>query len=211
MTTQTVAQGGTGDPVTLDESVTMAFLVVLESMTPAERVTLILHDFSGYTLAEVARITGRTPGACRQLESSARRRIRTSQVPRAPSAGQADLVRDFGQAWAAGDIDALAGLLDPCATAVADGAGLVSAVLAPIEGDEQIAHYLVDLVGTAPSLTIEESTVNGRPGLVARQDGATVTALAFDIEGGWITRIWAVGDTVAIREAPDAPRQRVGV
>ena len=70
--------GTTTDPadrVTLDESVSMAFLVVLESMTPAERVALILHDVFGYPFAEVAQITGRTPAACRQLASSARRRI----------------------------------------------------------------------------------------------------------------------------------------
>ncbi|HEV2934431.1 MAG TPA: sigma-70 family RNA polymerase sigma factor [Streptosporangiaceae bacterium] len=66
------------DRVTLDESVNMAFLVVLESMTPAERVAFILHDVFGYSFAEVAQIAGRTPAACRQLASSARRRIRAS-------------------------------------------------------------------------------------------------------------------------------------
>ncbi len=64
------------DRVTLDESINMAFLVVLESMTPAERVAFILHDVFGYPFAEVAEIVGRTPAACRQLASSARRRIR---------------------------------------------------------------------------------------------------------------------------------------
>ena len=81
--------GGTpadpADRVTLDESVSMAFLVVLESMTPAERVALILHDVFGYSFAEVAQITGRTPAACRQLASSARRRIRASQPPATPT------------------------------------------------------------------------------------------------------------------------------
>jgi DNA-directed RNA polymerase specialized sigma24 family protein len=74
--------------VTLDESVNMAFLVVLESMTPAERVAFILHDVFRYRFAEVAEIVGRTSAACRQLDSSARRRIRASQStrPRQPSA-----------------------------------------------------------------------------------------------------------------------------
>jgi RNA polymerase sigma factor (sigma-70 family) len=79
--------GATADPadrVTLDESVSMAFLVVLESMTPAERVAFILHDVFGYSFAEVAGITGRSPAACRQLASSARRRIRASQPPPTP-------------------------------------------------------------------------------------------------------------------------------
>jgi RNA polymerase sigma-70 factor (ECF subfamily) len=76
------------DRVTLDESVSMAFLVVLESMTPAERVAFVLHDVFGYSFAEVAEITGRTPAASRQLASSARHRIRASQDPATPTAQQ---------------------------------------------------------------------------------------------------------------------------
>ena len=121
------------------------------------------------------------PAACRQLASSARRRIRASQAPATPTAQQADIVRDFKQAWEAKDIDALIGLLDPDATAIADGGGLVSAVLRPIEGGEQIARFAVDIAGRAPDLTILERTVNGQPGLVAQQDGVTVTVMAFDV------------------------------
>jgi hypothetical protein len=96
----------------------MAFVVVLESMTPTERVAFILHDVFRYSFAEVAEIVGRTPAACRQLASSARRRIRASQAPATPTAQQAGIVRDFKAAWEAKDIDALIGLLDPDATAI---------------------------------------------------------------------------------------------
>ncbi len=113
------------DRVTLDESVSMAFLVVLESMTPAERVAFVLHDVFGYSFAEIAEITGRTPAACRQLASSARRRVRASEAPASPAARQAGIVRKFKQAWQANDIEALVGLLDPDATVIADGGGLV--------------------------------------------------------------------------------------
>src|SRR5690348_3713760 len=81
------------DRVTLDESVNMAFLVVLESMTPAERVAFILHDVFRYPFADVADIVGRSPAACRQLATSARRRIRAAQTPPTPTAEQAGLVR----------------------------------------------------------------------------------------------------------------------
>jgi RNA polymerase sigma factor (sigma-70 family) len=195
--------GVTADPadrVTLDESVSMAFLVVLESVTPAERVALILHDVFGYPFAEVAEITGRTPAACRQLASSARRRIRASQAPPAPAARQAGIVRAFKAAWEAKDIDALIGLLDPGATVTADGGGLVSAALRPIEGSEQIARYAVNIASRAPgNLTILERTVNGQPGLVAQQDGVTVTVFAFDVAGDRITRIWAVRNPEKLR------------
>lgn len=180
------------DRVTLDESVDMAFLVVLESMTPAERVAFILHDVFRYPFAEVAEIVGRTPAACRQLASSARRRLRASRPATTPPARSADLVRAFKRAWEAKDIEALIGLLAPDATATGDGGGLVRAELRPLEGAEQIARFFADRPGAAPDATVLERTVNGRPGLVAQLDGVTVSVLAFDIADDRIKRIWAV-------------------
>ena len=177
------ASGTAADPadrITLDESINMAFLVVLESMTPAERV-------------------GRTPAACRQLASSARRRIRASHAPPTPTIQQTDIVKDFKQAWEAKDIDALIGLLDPEATAIADSGGLAKAHLRPIEGSEQIARAYVDVASMAPNLTILERTVNGQPGLVAQLDGAIVTVYAFDVAGDRINRIWAIRNPDKLR------------
>lgn len=194
--------GTTADPadrVTLDESINMAFLVILESMTPAERVAFILHDVFRYPFAEVAEIVGRTPAACRQLASSARRRLRTSQAPATPTAQQAGIVRDFKEAWEAKDIGALIGLLDPDATAIADGGGLVSAELRPVEGGEQVARKLVEVAGMAPNLTILERTVNGQPGLVAQQDGVIVLVMAFDVADQRIKHIWAVRNPEKLR------------
>ncbi|WP_279780659.1 RNA polymerase sigma factor SigJ [Sphaerisporangium sp. TRM90804] len=194
------------DRVTLDESVNMAFLVVLESMTPAERVAFILHDVFRFPFAEVAEIVGRTPAACRQLASSARRRVRATQTPAASAGRRADVVKAFKQAWEAMDIDALIGLLDPDATVVADGGGLASAVLRPIEGCEQVVRYAVDLAGRMPDLTILERTVNGQPGLVAQRDGVTVTVMAFDVVGDRIKHIWAVRNPEKLRPWTVEPR-----
>jgi RNA polymerase sigma factor (sigma-70 family) len=190
--------GGTtmdpADRVTLDESVSMAFLVVLESMTPAERVAFILHDVFRYPFAEVAGIVGRTPAACRQLASSGRRRIGASRAPTTttPTARQADIVRDFRLAWEAKDINALIGLLDPDATVIADGGGLASAVTRPVEGGEQIARAYVDFASRAAGLKMLERMVNGQPGLVVQQDGVTVAVAAFDIADDRIKHIWTV-------------------
>lgn len=194
--------GATVDPadrITLDESVNMAFLVVLESMTPAERVAFILHDVFRYAFAEIAEITGRTPAACRQLASSARRRVRDSRAPAVATAQQAGIVRDFKQAWETKDIAALVGLLDPDATMTADGGGLVSAVLRPIEGGGRIARAYVEIGAAAPGLTIREKTVNGRPGLVTQYEGVNVTVFAFDIAGDRIRHIWAVRNPEKLR------------
>ncbi|WP_187405689.1 sigma factor-like helix-turn-helix DNA-binding protein, partial [Streptomyces sp. WAC05950] len=187
------------DQVTLDESVNMAFLVVLESMTPAERVAFILHDVFRYPFADVAEIVGRTPAACRQLASSARRRIRAERPAAAPVAGQAALVRHFKEAWESRDIKALVGLLDPDAVMTADGGGMVGTVLRPVEGAEGIAQYLIHIADKARGLELVERTVNGRPGLVAQHTGVPVTVTAFEITGGRISAIWAVRNPEKLR------------
>ncbi|MDT9701066.1 RNA polymerase sigma factor SigJ [Streptomyces sp. P17] len=200
--------GGTAadpaDRVTLDESINMAFLVVLERMTPAERVAFILHDVFRYSFAEVAAIVGRTEPACRQLASSARRRLRASQSEAAPAPRRADNVRAFKEAWEAKDIDALIGLLAPDATATGDGGGLVQAVLRPIVGAEQIAQFYAGRMELVPELRLVESTVNGQPGLVAQVDGVSVSVLAFDFAGDRIKQIWTVLNPDKLRLWRDA-------
>lgn len=184
------------DRITLDESVNMAFLVVLESMTPAERVAFILHDVFRYSFPEVAEIVGRTPAACRQLATSARRRVRPDPTP---VTQRADVVRGFREAWEAKDIEALIGLLDPAAVAIGDGGGRVAAILEPIQGNEQIARYLVGIAELAPDLRVLESTVNGQPGVVAQLDGVTVEVVAFDVVGDVVRNLWAVRNPEKLR------------
>ncbi|MFJ5114638.1 RNA polymerase sigma factor SigJ [Streptomyces sp. NPDC088551] len=179
------------DQLILDESVTMAFLVVLESMTPAERVAFVLHDVFRYPFAEIAGILGRTPAACKQLAASARRRVRVARAP-VTAIGQADVVRQVKEAWETRNIAALVELLDPAAVMTADGGGLVGTVLHPIEGGTRIAQYMVAIADRAPGLELLERSVNGVPGLVAQHAGAVMTVAAFDVADGRVTRIWAV-------------------
>jgi RNA polymerase sigma factor (sigma-70 family) len=194
------------DRITLDESVSMAFLVVLETMSPAERVAFILHDVFCHSFAEVAEITGRTPTACRKLASAARHRVRASRAPATPTARQARLVRGFRKAWEAGDVNALIGLLDPDATATADGGGIVTSALRPVEGAGQVARFYAGIAGRAINVTILERMVNGQPGLVAELDGV-VTVFAFEVAGDRIKHIWAVRNPEKLRPwaAPGKP------
>jgi RNA polymerase sigma factor (sigma-70 family) len=192
-------EGDPADRVTLDESVSMAFLVVLDSMTPAERVAFVLHDVFGYPFADVAETVGRTPAACRKLASSARHRIHAARTPAGPRAHQADIVRDFKQAWDAKDIDALIRLLDPDAMMTADGGGLATAALRPIEGREKVARYALGIADKLADVTILERNVNGQPGLVVQQAGATVTVVAFTVTSNRITHIWAVRNPEKLR------------
>ncbi|MFE7598263.1 RNA polymerase sigma factor SigJ [Streptomyces sp. NPDC057494] len=197
------ADGATADPadrITLDESVDLAFLVVLESMTPAERVAFILHDVFCHSFAEVAEVVGRTPAACRQLASSARRRLRAARPSTTAAVRRAAVVRDFKQAWEAKDIDALIGLLDPDATAIADGGGRAVTFPHPIEGAEQIAYAWREIARHKPdAMTFLERTVNGQPGLVAQQDGVVVSVYAFEVAEDRIKRIWVVRNPEKLR------------
>lgn len=188
------------DQMVLDESMTMAFLVVLESMTPAERVAFVLHDVFRYPFAEIAAVLGRTPAACKQLAASARRRVRAARAPvSVGEAGRADAVRQVKEAWERKDIAALVDLLDPAAVMTADGGGLVGAALRPIEGGARIAQYMVAIADKAPGLELLERSVNGAPGLVARRAGVVMTVASFDVTDGRVTRIWAVRNPEKLR------------
>ncbi|MEV0687260.1 RNA polymerase sigma factor SigJ [Nocardia sp. NPDC050378] len=198
--------GGTAAPdpadrVTLDESISMAFLVVLDSMTPAERVAFVLHDVFRYSFAEVAEVVGRTPAACRQLASSARRRIDTS--PRPPETARAELVRSFKRAWEAGDIEALVGLLDPAAVATADSGGLVPAFREPLVGSGEIATAWIHIATRLSTVVLVERMVNGQLGLVAEADGTVVSVYSFDIVDDRISRIWVMRNPEKLRAWTD--------
>jgi RNA polymerase sigma-70 factor (ECF subfamily) len=197
------AGGASVDPadrVTLDESINMAFLVVLESLTPAERVAFILHDVFAYPFAEVAEIVGRTPAACRQLATSARRRIQASRAPLVPTAQQAGIVREVKRAWENHDIAGLVAVLDPAARATADGGGIVSALREPLEGSEQIARGFVEIARRfGGSMTIRECVVNGQPGLMAEGDGEIIVVMAFEIVDDRVKNIWAVRNPQKLR------------
>ncbi|MFJ8544748.1 RNA polymerase sigma factor SigJ [Streptomyces sp. NPDC093586] len=199
------------DQIVMDESVTMAFLVVLESMTPAERVAFVLHDVFRYPFAEIAGVLGRTPAACKQLAASARRRVSAAHAP-VTTSGQADVVRHVKEAWQTKDIAALVGLLDPAAVMAADGGGMVSTVLRPVEGAARIAQYMAAIADKAPGLELLERSVNGMPGLVARRAGVVVTVAAFDVRDGHVNRIWVVRNPEKLRcwerEDPPSPARQ---
>lgn len=186
------------DLMVLDESVTTAFLVVLESMTPAERVAVVLHDVFRYPFAEIADVLGRTPAACKQLAASGRRRLREERAP-VTAAGRDEVVRQVKKAWETRNVAALVDLLDPAAVLTADGGGVTSAVLRPVEGGARIAAYMAAIADRAPGLELLERSVSGTPGLVARSGGTVLTVASFEIADGRVTRMWVVGNPEKLR------------
>lgn len=184
----------------LAESASMALLVVLESMTPAQRVVFVLHDVFQYSFDEVAAIVGRSPEACRKLASAARSRVSSSRLAeRRPADGST--LRAFRAAWQARDLEALVELLDPEAVAIADGGGVVRAAPGPVRGRRSIAESLVDVVERHPDLTLAEHLVNRDLGLVARdRDGLVLAVIGVrSTERGAIDRIWVVRNPFKLR------------
>lgn len=181
------------DRVSLDESLNMALLVVMETMTPAERVAFTLHDVFGHSFIEVAEIVGRSAQACRRLASSARRRVHQARRGYTTVEEHAQVVLLFKMALETGDLRALVEVLDPDATAIPDGGGLAASAVAPLLGAESIARYLLVLLEQRHDLIFEVTDVNGQAGLRGRDgDGHTVVVMAMACSVGRIERIWAI-------------------
>lgn len=153
------------DRVTLDDSVSMALLVVLESLTPAERVSYILHEAFGLPYAEIAQIVGRTPEAARQAAASARRHLRDARSKPADLAEHARLVNAFQEACEHGDFDKLVAVLDPQVVSVSDGNGKIGVAQHPIIGAENVARFLLGILRhRTMDMAIERVEVNGALG-----------------------------------------------
>jgi RNA polymerase sigma factor (sigma-70 family) len=178
------------DRLTLDESVSMGVMVVLDSLTPAERVAFVLHDVFGVPFREIGETVGRTAAACRQLASSARRRIRASRPDTDRSGQDRRVVSAFKNACESGDIDALVALLDPDAAVCTDGGGKVRAALRPVVGAEKMARLFLGVLRKEPRVSFTEEDVSGRPGLVGRLDGVTVAVIAVEVANDVVNRVW---------------------
>jgi RNA polymerase sigma-70 factor (ECF subfamily) len=175
---------------TLDDSITMAMLVVLESLTPAERVAFVLHDVFAVPFDEIAEIVGRTPQACRKLASSARAHVRDRRQREAAPADHTAVVQAFWDACLTGDLTVLLPLLDPEVVTRSDGGGRVRAALNPVLGADRTARFLLGVLAKSGDIVPSMETVAGRTGIVFRQDGAVWGTAAFNIQGGLIVDVW---------------------
>jgi len=189
-----LSQGLIGtDPLehaTLDDSVTMALLVVLESLSPAERVSFVLHDVFSMPFDEIAEIVGRTPQACRKLASSARAHVRDRRRHEATPADHTAVVRAFWDACQTGDVSALLPLLDPDVVARSDGGGRVRAALNPVVGADRVARFLLGVLAKSTDVIPSMETIAGRTGVVFRQNGEVWGTGTFNIRHGRIVDVW---------------------
>ncbi|MER5624808.1 RNA polymerase sigma factor SigJ [Streptosporangium sp. NPDC002544] len=170
------------EPVLVDESVSMAMLVVMDRLTPPERVAFVLHDVFEVPFDRIARVLGVTPAAGRQLASRARRRVAaTKQQPRASRPERERVLAVFRAAYEASDLKALVELLHPDAVYVTDGGGKVSAARKVISGGERIAMVLSRVAGRWGLFPLVPREVGGELALVAYRDKRIVLVDTFDV------------------------------
>jgi RNA polymerase sigma-70 factor (ECF subfamily) len=174
-----------GDPVD-SESISMAFLVLLESLTPAERASYLLHEVFDYSHAEIAEILGKEEVACRQLVHRARAHVLERRPRYAPTREQHErLLGGFLQAVSAGDLTALRALLAEDVVSYSDGGGRVAAARKPVHGADAVARLFIGLAkkGARAELAIEIADINGWPSIVLREEGRVTLVLTLETDG----------------------------
>lgn len=198
-----VTENGPEDRVTLDESVGLAMLSVLERLTPAERTAFILHDVFAVPFKEIAEVVGRTPDSVRQLASRARRRVRADAPRRSVDRGEHRRAVDaFLSAVLGGDFDELLEILDPEVVWRSDGGGKVTAARLPVVGDEKVVRFTQRLMRNFDPATMHALVreVNGSPGVVLIDPlHGRSGVFGFTVHRGLITGIDAVFNPEKLR------------
>jgi RNA polymerase sigma-70 factor (ECF subfamily) len=184
------------DPVERAETVSMAMLVVLETLSPLERAVFVLHEVFGYAHAEIAEILDRSPAAVRQLAHRAREHVQARR-PRFQADPQVrlEVTEKFIAAIVGGDLNALMEVLAPDVTLWADGGGKARAAgLHPVQGRDKIARLIVGDADRRPipSLDVRYRTVNGDPSALLLSGDTPFAVIVLDVDGDQITGIYAV-------------------
>ena len=180
------------DRVTLDDTVSTALLVVLEAMTPAERVAFVLHDVFTLPFPEIAQVVGRSPAAVRQLATSARRRVADHRCVVAAPAEHDAVVRAFVAAASGDDLGALTGLLDPSVTLRSDGGGVVSAARNPVVGPARVARFLLGVLTQRPTWVVAEQATADGLGFTMTEREEVRAVVNLRVAGGLVTDLWMV-------------------
>ena len=192
--------GSSSDPadiVTMDESVRMALLIVLERLTPAERVVFVLHDVFEFSFEEVAPMVERTPAACRQLGSRARRRITGEKAQLHMNVDPLEMRRvaeRFVAAVAGGELQPLLEVLDPQVVGWVDLGGVAANVPQPSQGRDEVVEGVMRFFRPGRGVSLVVAEVNGAPGIVALRGRRPMAVIVLASRNGLVTGIYAIAD-----------------
>ena len=183
----------------LAESVGLALMVVLDTLTPAERLAFVLHDIFAMPFDQIAPIVERSPEAARQLASRARRRVRsTTPASDADLKTQWEVVDAFLAAARDGDFEALVAVLDPDVVLRADGGAMPGSLSREVRGPKVVAGQA--LSWSRVDLSMRRALINGAPGLVATLNGRPFSVGAFTVRGGKIVEIDILADPARLAQ-----------
>ena len=188
------------DRITLDDSIQMAMLVVLQQLSPAERAVFVLHDVFQFSFDAISTIVDRTPAACRQLASRARHRIETETGPNRfdpDLAEQQKVAQHFIAACAGGDLDALMALLDPNVVGDVD-LGPNAPSIPPRAGADVIGPGILVFYGPRSKVTLVSQPINGNPGVLAFRGRDLVGMLQIKTRNGLIYDVHAIADPLKL-------------
>ena len=209
VTEPSVVRGEGADPegeAVLADSVGVALLVVLDMLTPAERLAFVLHDLFGMPFDEIGSIVGRSPAAAKQLASRARRRVRGSPTPSdASRARQREVVEAFLRAIRAGDLEGLLAVLDPDAVVRIDGAARIAAGAADAADTARelrgASTWAKQMIALSRGLRfVQPALINGSVGLILAPRGKLSRVLTFTFAKAKVTRVEVIGDPARLRE-----------
>ena len=192
----------------VDESVSMALLLLLERLTPVERAVFLLHEVFDYTHIEIAAALNLSEANCRQLLRRAQQHVRLAR-PRfkAPTREHVELLERFYQAAGSGDMDHLISLLSSDVVMHTDGGGKAAALVLPIYGPDKVARAAVYGLRRLMSLNVLQRIVevNGQPGIVSYQDGRPQSVFTVEARDGRIQAIYIVTNPEKISRLPPPP------
>ncbi|MDT0401255.1 RNA polymerase sigma factor SigJ [Streptomyces edwardsiae] len=188
--------------VTLDDAVSMALLTVLESMTPAERVTFVLHDVFGVPFDEIADVVGRSAAATRQLATSARRHVRRGRRAQVAPHQHDEVVRAFRGATVGGNIEELLRVLAPDVELRVDGGGFVNAAPQVIRGSDHVARWLMGVMRKQPALRFERRDTADGLGYILRDEGRRYGLATFDVSDERVTSVWLMLNPMKLTNWP---------
>ncbi|MFN2562989.1 MAG: RNA polymerase sigma-70 factor [Jatrophihabitans sp.] len=181
------------DDVELAESVSMAMMLVLETLSPTERAVFVLREVFDVDYDEIAAAVDKSPAAVRQIAHRARDHVAARRSRGVATAAETrDALKAFQRAVETGDLQGLLDLLAPDVVLVGDGGGIAQAVLNPVKGADRVGRVLANGLGRIAGGSLLPAQVNGHPALVLRFDDAIDTVVTLRIDDGLITALYAV-------------------
>lgn len=210
-----VTTADVADDAELADAVSLAMLVLLDSLGPMERAVFVLREVFGYGYDEIAEAVQRSPVAVRQVASRARRHLHERRpamvddtagpTPRDLDRGAQVVSRFHAAAQGQGELQDLLDLLSPDVVLLTDGGGVVKAALQPIRGVEKVLRFLTGVRPEGADVLIEVADLNGGPGLVIRESGHITAAVSALVEDGLVTELYVVRNPAKLTRVAAGP------